>query len=163
MAAGICLSLVATLESKCFALALLSMFLMAQQKPKFEITRSQSHRLCPPRRRESVPVAGDVGRRDHLYFIASPKPDLDTVITIQGKPHQGRNACKQGIPIDIVGLGADRRNVRSADRKSNRAATRGSGSYSSRKFTSICACTGTGLPSFLPGLNFHFSTASMAF
>ena len=35
-------------------------------------------------------------------FIATPKPDLDTVITIQGKSHRGRSACKQGIPIDIV-------------------------------------------------------------
>jgi hypothetical protein len=24
------------------------------------------------------------------------------VITIQGKSHRGRSACKQGIPIDIV-------------------------------------------------------------
>jgi hypothetical protein len=35
-------------------------------------------------------------------FIAAPKPELDTVITIQGKSHQGRSACKQGIAIDIV-------------------------------------------------------------
>ena len=36
-------------------------------------------------------------------------------------------------------------------------------SYSKRKFTSMVACTGTGLPSFMPGLKRHFSTASMAF
>ncbi len=35
-------------------------------------------------------------------FIASPKPDIDTVITIQGKSHRGRSACRQGISIDIV-------------------------------------------------------------
>jgi hypothetical protein len=35
-------------------------------------------------------------------FLAAPKPDLGTVITIQGKSHQGRSACKQGIPIDIT-------------------------------------------------------------
>jgi hypothetical protein len=27
---------------------------------------------------------------------------LGSVITIQGKPHQGRSACKQGIAIDIT-------------------------------------------------------------
>ncbi len=37
------------------------------------------------------------------------------------------------------------------------------GAYSSRKFTSMVAMTGTGLPSFMPGLKRHFSTASMAF
>ena len=35
--------------------------------------------------------------------------------------------------------------------------------YSSRKLTSMVAITGTGLPSFMPGLKRHFSTASMAF
>ena len=37
------------------------------------------------------------------------------------------------------------------------------GDYSRRKLTSIVAITGTGLPSFMPGLKRHFSTASMAF
>ena len=32
-----------------------------------------------------------------------------------------------------------------------------------RNFTSTCASTVTGLPSFMPGLNRHFFTASMAF
>ena len=35
-------------------------------------------------------------------FTLAPKPDLDTVITINGKAHQGRSACKGGIAIDIV-------------------------------------------------------------
>jgi len=35
--------------------------------------------------------------------------------------------------------------------------------YSRRKFTSMVARTGTGLPSFMPGLKRHFSMASMAF
>src|SRR5579883_1986240 len=38
-----------------------------------------------------------------------------------------------------------------------------SSGYSNRKFTSIVAATVTGRPSFLPGANFHFFTASMAF
>jgi len=35
--------------------------------------------------------------------------------------------------------------------------------YRRRKLTSMVASTVTGLPSFLPGENFHFWTASMAF
>jgi hypothetical protein len=35
--------------------------------------------------------------------------------------------------------------------------------HSNRKLTSTDAITGTGLPSFIPGLNRHFETASMAF
>jgi hypothetical protein len=35
-------------------------------------------------------------------FVAAPKPDLDTVITIQGKSHEGRSVCKQGIAIDVI-------------------------------------------------------------
>ena len=35
-------------------------------------------------------------------FIAAPKPELDTVVTIQGSPHQGPAVCKQGIQIDVT-------------------------------------------------------------
>lgn len=35
-------------------------------------------------------------------FIAAPKPDLGSVITIDGKPHNGPDPCKQGLPIDII-------------------------------------------------------------
>ena len=35
--------------------------------------------------------------------------------------------------------------------------------YSSRKLTSMVACTATGTPLRMPGLNCHLPTASMAF
>ena len=41
--------------------------------------------------------------------------------------------------------------------------SRHGGFQRSLKLTSMVAITGTGLPSFMPGLNFHLSTASMAF
>jgi predicted ATP-dependent serine protease len=34
-------------------------------------------------------------------FIVAPKPDLGVVVTIQGKPHSGPTACRQGIPVDV--------------------------------------------------------------
>jgi len=38
-----------------------------------------------------------------LYtFLASPRPDAWTVITIQGTPHQGASACKQGVAVDVT-------------------------------------------------------------
>jgi hypothetical protein len=84
-----------------FALILLSV-LLAQQKPKFEITEVRAtgcvHRVA----QSQCLLLQTLDGSTTYSFIASPKPDLDTVITIQGKAHQGRNACKQGIPIDIV-------------------------------------------------------------
>ncbi len=35
-------------------------------------------------------------------FIAAPRPTPGTVITIQGTPHRGSTACKEGIPIDLT-------------------------------------------------------------
>ena len=35
-------------------------------------------------------------------FIAAPKPELGTIITIQGNSHQGSAVCKQGIQIDVT-------------------------------------------------------------
>jgi hypothetical protein len=82
-------------------LALLSMLLM-QQKPKAEITEMRATG-CVRRAAASQCLLLETLDGSTVYsFIAVPKPDLDTVITIQGKSHPGRSACKQGIPIDIV-------------------------------------------------------------
>jgi hypothetical protein len=35
-------------------------------------------------------------------FVAAPKPELGTVITIQGSSHQGPAVCKEGIQIDVA-------------------------------------------------------------
>jgi hypothetical protein len=84
------------------ALTFLSMLLMAQQKPKFEITEVRATG-CVRRATVSQCLVLETLDGGTIYsFIVSPKPDLNTVITIQGKSHKGSNACKQGIPVDIV-------------------------------------------------------------
>jgi hypothetical protein len=78
------------------------MLLMAQQKPKFEITEVRATG-CVRRVADSQCLLLETLDGSTIYsFIAAPKPEIGTVITIQGKAHQGRGACKQGIPIDIV-------------------------------------------------------------
>jgi len=89
-----------------FALALLGMaltpFESQVQKPKPEITEVRATG-CVRRVADSQCLLLETLDGSTTYsFIATPKPDLDTVITIQGKSHQGRTACRQGIPIDIV-------------------------------------------------------------
>jgi hypothetical protein len=107
MASGIC-SVYFMLSSKMrhweqmLVLALLSMLLMAQQKPKFEI-REIKATGCVRRAAESQCLLLETLDGAATYtFIVAPKPELNAVITIQGKSHQGRSACKQGIPIDIT-------------------------------------------------------------
>jgi hypothetical protein len=85
-----------------FALIILHIVLMAQNKSKFEITEVRATG-CVHRVADSQCLLLETLDGSTIYsFIAAPKPDLDTVITIQGKSHRGRNVCKQGIPIDIV-------------------------------------------------------------
>jgi hypothetical protein len=90
-----------------FALVILNIVLMAaqsqvQQKSRIEITEVRATG-CVRRAAASQCLLLETLDGSTVYsFIAAPKPDLDTVITIQGKAHQGRSACKQGIAIDIV-------------------------------------------------------------
>lgn len=35
-------------------------------------------------------------------FIATPKPEIGTVVTIQGKPHRGSAMCRQGVQVDVT-------------------------------------------------------------
>jgi len=84
------------------ALAIVSMFLMAQQKPKAEI-REVKATGCVRQAPQSHCLLLETLDGGTIYtFLAAPQPDLGTVITIQGKAHQGRSACKQGIAIDIT-------------------------------------------------------------
>jgi hypothetical protein len=88
-------------------LAVLSLLLLPQQKPqqkppKFEITEMRATG-CVRRVAGSDCLTLETLDGSTIYsFVATPKPDLDTVITIQGKAHQGRGACKPGIPVDLV-------------------------------------------------------------
>lgn len=85
-----------------FALALVGMTLLAQQKPRFEITEVRATGCVRRAAQKDCLLLETLDGKTIYSFTAAPKPDLDTVITIQGKAHQGRDACKQGIPIDIV-------------------------------------------------------------
>jgi len=84
------------------ALALLGMTLLAQQKPKFEITEVRATGCVRRAAGSDCLLLETLDGKTIYSFTAAPKPDLGTVITIQGKAHQGHSACKQGIPIDIV-------------------------------------------------------------
>jgi hypothetical protein len=85
-----------------FVLALAALALPAQQKPKAEITEVRATG-CVRQAAESDCLLLETLDGSTIYsFTVAPKPDLDTVITINGKAHHGRSACKRGIAIDIV-------------------------------------------------------------
>jgi hypothetical protein len=76
--------------------------LRAQQKPKAEIQEIRATG-CVRRAAESQCLMLETLDGSATYsFIAAPRPALNSVITIQGKSHQGRSACRQGIPIDVA-------------------------------------------------------------
>jgi hypothetical protein len=89
------------------ALALLGIALFAQQKPaqqkpKTEITEMRATG-CVRQAADGQCLLLETLDGSTVYsFTVAPKPDLDTVITIQGRAHQGRSACKRGIPIDVI-------------------------------------------------------------
>lgn len=85
-----------------FALALLATTLMAQQKPKAEIREVKATGCVRQVPQSHCLLLETLDGGTTYTFLAAPQPDLGTVITIQGKPHQGRSACKQGISIDIT-------------------------------------------------------------
>jgi hypothetical protein len=84
------------------ALALVSMFLMAQQKPKAEIREVKATGCVRQAPQSHCLLLETLDGGTTYTFLAAPQPELGTVITIQGKAHQGRSACKQGISIDIT-------------------------------------------------------------
>jgi hypothetical protein len=90
-----------------FTLALVGIALIlaqskAQQRPKVEI-REMRATGCVRQAPQSQCLLLETLDGNTIYtFMAAPKPDLNTVITIQGKAHEGRSACKQGIPIDVA-------------------------------------------------------------
>jgi hypothetical protein len=85
-----------------FVPALLAMTLMAQQKPKAEIREIRATGCVRQAPQSHCLLLETLDGGTTYTFLAAPQPDLGTVITIQGKQHQGRSACKQGIPIDIT-------------------------------------------------------------
>jgi hypothetical protein len=85
-----------------FALALLALTLLAQQKQKFELTEVQATGCVRRDPNSDCLLLQTLDGQTTYAFVATPKPDLDTVITIQGKAHKGKSMCRQGIAIDIV-------------------------------------------------------------
>lgn len=84
------------------ALAFLGLSLLAQQKQKSEITEVRATGCVRRVPNSDCLLLQTLDGQTTYAFLATPKPDLNTVITIQGKAHQGKTACRQGIPIDIV-------------------------------------------------------------
>jgi len=84
-----------------FALAFLCLSLAAQQKQKVEFTDIRATGCVRRVANSDCLLLQTLSGNTTYAFTATPKPDIDTVITIQGKSHQGRSACKGGVPIDV--------------------------------------------------------------
>lgn len=84
-----------------FFLVFLGATLMAQQKPKAQIQEIRATGCVRQAAQTHCLLLQTLDGGTTYTFMASPQPDLNSVITIQGKPHPGRSACKQGIAIDV--------------------------------------------------------------
>ena len=87
-----------------FALALVGLTLFAQQQKrhKVEITEVRATGCVRRSAASDCFLLQTLDGSTTYSFTAAPKPDVDTVITIQGKAHQGASACKGGIAVDVV-------------------------------------------------------------
>jgi hypothetical protein len=85
-----------------FTLALLAFTLIAQQKPKTEIREIRATGCVRKAPEGHCLVLQTLDGGTTYTFLAAPQPEQDAVITIQGRAHEGRSVCKQGIPIDII-------------------------------------------------------------
>jgi hypothetical protein len=92
------------LRSAFIMLSIASSFAVAnpQQKPEAEIREIKAIGCVRQAAQGHCLLLETLDGETTYSFIAAPRPDLGTVITIQGKPHQGRSACKQGVPMDIT-------------------------------------------------------------
>lgn len=84
------------------AAALLSAQTPAQKKSKFEITEVRATGCVRALPQSNCLLLQTLDGSTTYSFTAAPKPDLDTVITIHGKAHEGKSPCKVGIVIDVV-------------------------------------------------------------
>lgn len=82
--------------------ALLAAQSPVQQKPKAEIQEVRATGCVRQAADTHCLLLETLDGQTTYTFLAAPKPELGTVITIQGKQHEGRSACKEGIPIDIT-------------------------------------------------------------
>lgn len=82
--------------------ALLSAQTPVQKKSKFEITEVRATGCVRAALQKNCLLLQTLDGTTTYSFTAAPKPDLNTVITIHGKAHEGKSACTQGIVIDVV-------------------------------------------------------------
>lgn len=85
-------------------LALIPVLLPAQSRvqKKFEVGEVRATG-CVRRAAESHCLLLHTLDGETVYtFVIKPEPELGTVITIEGKAHAGRRACKEGLEIDIT-------------------------------------------------------------
>jgi hypothetical protein len=76
--------------------------LFAQQAPKAEIQEVRATGCVRQARDSHCLLLETLDGATTYTFTATPKPELGSVITIQGKAHDGRSACRQGIPVDVT-------------------------------------------------------------
>jgi hypothetical protein len=81
-----------------------SIFALAQppQNPKIEIREIKATGCVRQGSPRQCLLLETLDGTTTYSFVTAPKPDLNTVVTIQGKPRQGDNECKEGIPINVT-------------------------------------------------------------
>jgi hypothetical protein len=77
-------------------------FAQGPRKPKTEVTEIRATGCVRQAAQSHCLLLETLDGGTTYTFLAAPQPELGTVITIAGKQHEGRSACKQGIPIDIT-------------------------------------------------------------
>ena len=83
-------------------LGLLAIAALAQQKPRAEIQEMRATGCVRQVANSDCLLLETLDGSTVYSFIVAPKPNIDSVITVQGKSHPGRSVCKRGIPIDVV-------------------------------------------------------------
>jgi hypothetical protein len=77
-------------------------FAQAPRKPKTEVSEIRATGCVRQAAQSHCLLLETLDGTTTYTFLASPKPELGSVITITGSAHQGRSACRQGIAIDIT-------------------------------------------------------------
>lgn len=85
-----------------FLLSGLCAFAQAPRKPKAETGEIRATGCVRQAAQSHCLLLETLDGGTTYTFLASPKPDLGSVITITGNAHHGRSACKQGLAIDIT-------------------------------------------------------------
>jgi hypothetical protein len=92
--------------SKFFAVALFVAAIGHPQAPNQAPPKAQIREVratgCVRKAQNGCLLLKTLDGKNTYTFMAAPKPDEGTIVTIQGTSHTGRSACRQGIPIDVT-------------------------------------------------------------